>query len=118
MPPSLCALDCLDGCAATTVRSTEAHGTRVLVARFEAPDLTLGFTRRDALRVFNLTRKGRARSRYHVEVIGGEPAPVCMHLAPELQPAGFHEIPVHLGLLSRRWLFPHATTPQARLDST
>src|SRR6202030_448034 len=80
--------------------STKAHGTRVLVARFEALDLPLGFIARDAVRLFNLIRKTRAPARNHVEVTGGEPPPVCVHFAPELLPVDLRGIPVHLGLLS------------------
>jgi hypothetical protein len=71
----------------------------MLVACFEALDLPLGFLARDAIRLSNLIRKARAPARNYVEVNGGEPPPVCVHFVPELLPAGFHKIPVHLQLL-------------------
>src|SRR6266849_5261005 len=82
-PRSLSSLDCVDGCAAMTDGSTKAHGTRVVVARFEALDLPLGFVAGDAIRLGDLVRKTRAPAGNHVEVTGAEPPPVCVHLAPE-----------------------------------
>src|ERR1700683_1789902 len=125
-PPMPCAVDCVDGCATTTIRSTKAHGTRMLVASFEALDLPLGLLARDAIRLFNLPRKTRAPARNYVEVNAAEPPPVCVYLASELLPAGFHKIPLLLGLptpagtapprrasvslSSRRWRFAYAAT--------
>src|SRR5437660_12899770 len=74
--PSLSSLDCVSGCAATTDRSTKARGARVLVARFEALDLPLGFVACDAVRLFNLIRKTRAPARNAVEATGAEPPPI------------------------------------------
>src|SRR5947207_125627 len=131
--PSLSSLDCVSGCAATTDRSTKARGARVLVARFEALDLPLGFVACDAVRLFNLIRKTRAPARNHVEVTGGKPPPVRVHLALELLPVGLRGIPVHLSLLgprgpaapviccsltSRRWRFPYAAIQTASLASS
>src|SRR5690349_25167831 len=90
----LCFLDCV-GCIPTAACSTEAHRTRVLVARFEALDLPFGFVARDAIRLFKFTRKTRAVACNQVEMGGGEPAPVCVYFVPEVQPARLHEIPVH-----------------------
>src|SRR5205823_8688754 len=132
-PRSLGSLDCVSGCAATTDRSTKARGARVLVARFEALDLLLGFVACDAVRLFNLIRKTRAPARNHVEVTGGKPPPVRVHLALELLPVGLRGIPVHLSLLgargpaapvvccsltSRRWRFPYAAIQTASLASS
>src|SRR5947208_8738472 len=103
-PPSLSSLDCVNGCAATTDCSTKAHRARVLVARFEALDLLLGYVACDAVRLFNLIRKTRAPARNRVEVTAGKPPPVCVHLAPELLPVGLRGIPVHLSLLCPRGL--------------
>jgi hypothetical protein len=50
------------------MRSTKTHGTRVLVARFEALYLPFGFVARDAIRLLNLARKTRAPARNQVEV--------------------------------------------------
>src|SRR5437660_12515303 len=97
-PPSLSSLDCVSGCTATTDRSTKAHGARVLVARFEALDLLLGYVACDAVRLFDLIRKTRAPARNRVEVTAGTPPPVRVHLAPELLPVGLRGIPVHLNL--------------------
>src|SRR2546429_6406418 len=131
--PSLSSLDCVSGCTATTDRSTKARGARVLVARFEALDLPLGFVACDAVRLFNLIRKTRAPARNHVEVTGGKPPPVRVHLALELLPVGLRGIPVHLSLLgprgpaapvvccsltSRRWRFPYAAIQTASLASS
>src|SRR5204862_390787 len=88
--------------AAPTDRSTKARGARVLVARFGALDLPLGFVACDAVRLFNLIRKTRAPARNHVEVPGGKPPPVRVHLALELLPVGLRGIPVHLSLLGPR----------------
>src|SRR5437016_4878145 len=96
--PSLSSLDCVNGCAATIACSTKAHRARVLVARFEALDLLLGYVVYDAVRLFNLIRKTRAPARNRVEVTAGKPSPVCVHLAPELLPVGLRGIPVHLNL--------------------
>src|SRR5690242_14807947 len=98
-PPSLCALDCVDECPPTKARSAKAHRTRMLVARFEVLNLPFGFVARDAIRLFNLTRKTRAATCDQVEVSGGQPPPVCVHLVPEALPAGLHQIPVHYTLL-------------------
>src|SRR5207253_575051 len=132
-PPSLSSLDCVSGCTATTDRSTKAHGARVLVARFEALDLPLGYVSCDAIRLFNLIRKTRAPARNRVEVTGGKPPPVRVHLALELLPVGLRGIPVHLSLLSprglaapvvccsltsRRWRFPYAAAQAASRASS
>src|SRR5207248_3766287 len=132
-PRSLGSLDCVNGCAVTTDCSTKARGARVLVARFEALDLPLGYVTCDAIRLFNLIRKTRAPARNRVEVTGGKPPPVRVHLALELLPVGLRGIPVHLSLLgprgpaapvvccsltSRRWRFPYAAIQTASLASS
>src|SRR5205823_1946583 len=101
-PRSLGSLDCVNGCAVTTDCSTKARGARVLVARFEALDLLLGYVACDAVRLFNLIRKTRAPDRNRFEVTAGKPPPVCVHLAAELLPVGLRGIPVHLSLLCPR----------------
>jgi hypothetical protein len=90
----------IGGCAPATVHLAKAHRTRMLVARFEALNLPFGFAARDAIRLFNLTRKTRAATCNQVEVSGGEPPPVCVYFVSEALPAGFNEIPVHQTLLS------------------
>src|SRR5690348_1223301 len=81
--PLSCSLDCVFGCARTTVHSTKADGTQVLIARFETPDLPLGFLVRDAVGIFDLIAKTCAPARNDVEVNGREPPPVGEHFAPE-----------------------------------
>ena len=67
----------------------------MLVARLEAPDLTLGFIVRDGIRLPKLTRKTGAPAGNQVQMSAREAPPVCLHFAPELLPGGFHEIPVN-----------------------
>src|SRR5579863_2282864 len=96
--PALCALDGRDGCARTTICSTQAHRPGILVARFEALDLAFGLITGDAVRVSDLTREAGTPTCNQVQVRGSELSPVCVHLAAELRPTGFDDIPVHSNL--------------------
>jgi hypothetical protein len=70
----------------------------VLVKLFKIFDLLLGFVLRDAVGLLDLARQLIALSGNHVEVIVGEIAPLCFHLALELLPVAFNDIPVHIKL--------------------
>jgi hypothetical protein len=72
------------------------HRLLVLVKLFKTFDLLFGFVLRDAVGLLDLARQLIAVSGNHVEVIVGEFAPLCFHLALELLPVAFNDIPVHI----------------------
>src|SRR5512141_2086810 len=78
-------------------------GAIVLVARFKVLDLFFGFLLRDAVGLLYLPRQLIALAGNHVEVIVGKLAPLRFHLALELLPVAFNDIPVHSDLL---WFGP------------
>ena len=57
--------------------------------------LLLGLVLRDAVGLLDLARQLIVLSGNHVEVIVGEFAPLCFHLALELLPVALDDIPVH-----------------------
>jgi hypothetical protein len=60
----------------------------VLVKLFKTFDLLFGFILRNAVGLLDLARQLIAVAGNHVEVIVGEFAPLCFHLALELVPTG------------------------------
>src|SRR3990167_6431820 len=74
-------------------------GGVVLVLLFKVLDLLLGFVLRDAVGFLDLAHQLIALAGDNVEVVVGKLAPLRLHLALELLPVAFYDIPVHLNLL-------------------
>jgi hypothetical protein len=62
---------------------------------FEGPDLSLGLVLADTVRFLDLSGELVALTRYHVEMIVGELAPLLLHLALVLLPVTRNRIPIH-----------------------
>jgi len=75
--------------------------TVILVELLETLDLLLGFPLRDAVGFLKLAYQLYAFAGNHLKVVVSEVPPPRSHLAFELLPVAFDDVPVHTNLLAR-----------------